>query len=263
MKDISDRANNIWLASFGNNRVVVYPRGNPRRSIIFQGITGFSPFGITIAHDGTAWVTNTDPVASSIGRFELANGSLVRQFENFVGRELKGVVVDSLGNAWVASGGDDTVYVFADDGRQIGAFGGGGVNGPWGLAVDGDDNIWVADFGPLQAGNVFTGRLSALAGANPTARPLGLSMGDTISPATGCTLPSAGSQVLLHNGDPLYGPGAAPSFIPMMRTTGIAIDRAGNVWTVNNWKPDFSIDITSNPGGDGIVIFVGLAKPPR
>ena len=260
---VSDRANNIWLASFGNNRVVVYPRGNPLHSIIFQGITGFSPFGITMAHDGTAWVTNTDPVASSIGRFELANGSLVRRFENFVGRELKGVVVDSVGNAWVSSGGDDTVYVFANDGRQIGAFGGGGMSGPWGLAVDGDDNIWVADFGPMQAGNVFAGRLSALAGANPAARPLGLSMGEAISPATGYTLPTAGSQVLLHNGDPLYGPGAAPSFIPMMRTTGIAIDRAGNVWTVNNWKPDFNIDVASNPGGDGIVIFVGLAKPPR
>jgi hypothetical protein len=48
-----------------------------------------------------------------------------------------------------------------------------------------------------------------------------------------------------------------------MRTTAVVIDRAGNIWTANNWKPDFDIDITSNPGGDGMVIFVGLAKPPR
>jgi hypothetical protein len=260
---VSDQDNNIWLASLGNNRVVVYRHGNPYDSIIFQGIEFFLPFDIAIAHDETAWVTNSDPVASSVSRFELGNGSLVRRFEIFVGREPRGVVVDSFGNAWVASGGDDTVYVFADEGRQIGAFGGGGMSGPWGLAVDGDDNIWVADFVPLQIGNVFTGRLTQLAGANPAGRPAGISMGEPISPTTGYTLPSAGSQVLLHNGAPLYGPGAAPSFIPMMRTTGIAIDQAGNVWTMNNWKPDFNIDVTSNPGGDGAVIFVGLAKPPR
>lgn len=260
---VPDQADNIWLASFGNNRVVVYPGGNADNPVIFQGITGFLPFDIAIAVDGTAWVTNTDPVVSSISRFELASGSILKQFENFVGQALRGVVVDSLGNAWAASGGDDTVYAFGDDGGQIGAFGGGGMSGPWGLAVDGNDNIWVADFGPLQAGSVFTGRLTQLAGANPATRPVGVDMGDPISPTTGYTLPSAGSQVLLHNGVPLYGPGAAPSFIPMMRTTGIAIDRAGNVWTMNNWKPDVNIDVTSNPGGDGIVIFVGLAKPPR
>ena len=45
------------------------------------------------------------------------------------------------------------------------------------------------------------------------------------------------------------------------------IDRAGNVWSINNWKPlfavDAGVDVAANPGGDGIVIFVGLASPPR
>jgi hypothetical protein len=68
--------------------------------------------------------------------------------------------------------------------------------------------------------------------------------------------------VLLANGNPLYGPGARPSFAPMMRSTASAIDRAGNVWWLNNWKPDFVIDALSNPGGDGVVIYVGLAPPP-
>ncbi|MEY4822457.1 MAG: Dockerin type domain, partial [Planctomycetota bacterium] len=31
----------------------------------------------------------------------------------------------------------------------------------------------------------------------------------------------------------------------------------------NNWKPDVVIDVLENPGGDGIVIFVGVAAPPR
>jgi hypothetical protein len=47
-----------------------------------------------------------------------------------------------------------------------------------------------------------------------------------------------------------------------MRTTGVNIDPAGNVWTCNNWKPDFDNDtVGGNPGGDGMLIWVGLAKP--
>jgi hypothetical protein len=54
-----------------------------------------------------------------------------------------------------------------------------------------------------------------------------------------------------------------PCFIPMMRLTDVNIDQAGNLFSVNNWKPDFDIDpIGMNPGGDGIVIFVGPAAPP-
>ena len=88
-------------------------------------------------------------------------------------------------------------------------------------------------------------------------------MGDPITPATGYTVPSAGSQVLLHNGEPLYGPNFPPAFDPMQRTTKTVIDSAGILWAVNNWKDDFSIDNTINPGGDGVVIFVGLAAPPQ
>jgi len=43
----------------------------------------------------------------------------------------------------------------------------------------------------------------------------------------------------------------------------LGIDQAGNIWSLNNWKPRIDIDtIGMNPGGDGIIIFVGLAPPP-
>jgi hypothetical protein len=67
----------------------------------------------------------------------------------------------------------------------------------------------------------------------------------------------------LYDGLPLYGQFGPPSFTPLMRLTNSLIDQAGNVWALNNWKPDFNIDVTQNPGGDGVVIFVGLATPPR
>jgi len=36
----------------------------------------------------------------------------------------------------------------------------------------------------------------------------------------------------------------------------------GNIWFINIWKPDLDIDTQSqNPGGDGLIIFGGLAAP--
>ena len=92
---------------------------------------------------------------------------------------------------------------------------------------------------------------------------------------------SAGQQVLLHDGTPLYSKGTQgnteESYAPIMRLTSVQIDQAGNLWAINNWKPRFNTDIglfddgslvkdadpnDGNPGGDGVVIFVGLAPPP-
>jgi hypothetical protein len=59
---------------------------------------------------------------------------------------------------------------------------------------------------------------------------------------------------------------AATFSSPLMRQTAVEIDQAGNVWAMNNWKPTFKIDAApqdGNPGGDGAVIFVGLAKPAK
>ncbi|HEY4270966.1 MAG TPA: hypothetical protein VGM65_03100 [Candidatus Udaeobacter sp.] len=265
----ADAEGNIWITSYGTDSVYVFLGGDPNNSVSYQQYSGSQPFGVVLAADGTAWVTNgggldgQDP--RSVAKYALVNGALQQQFQHFLGQALKGLALDSRGNAWVTSQGNNTIYAIRPDGTQLGKFAGGGVDGPWGVTVDGEDNVWVADFGPLQPGSNFTsGRISELCGINRAARPPGKRLGDPISPPTGYTVPSAGSQVLLHNGDLLYGYGplAQPSFAPLMRLTNVVIDQAGNIWALNNWKPDFDIDACCNPGGDGAVIFVGLAPPP-
>jgi hypothetical protein len=265
----TDAQGNIWIASYGNDRIYVFLGGDPNQSVFHQEYTGSQPFGLVLAADGTAWVTNGGGLAGqdprSVAKYALVNGELHQQFRHYVGEALKGLALDSQGNAWVTSQGNNSIYGIRPNGSRIGRFTGGGINGPWGIAVDGEDNLWVANFGPLQQGSNFTsGRISLLGGINAAARPPGKKLGDPISPATGYTVPSAGSQVLLHNGDPLYGygVGAQPSFSPMMRLTNVLIDQAGNIWALNNWKPDYDVDVCCNPGGDGVVIFVGLAAPP-
>lgn len=266
----SDKDGNIWICSNDNDSIYVFLHGNPKNAVSFQQYTGSGPFDIAIAADGTAWVSNgggfNGRYPSSVAKYKLSNGTLTQQFIDFLGNAVKGISLDSKGNAWVASQNDNKIYGIRPDGTVIGGFGGleqGGINGPWDVTVDGDDNIWVTNFGPLRVLSNFTeGRLSKLCGVTLTNCPANAVLGTPISPTTGYTMPTAGSPVLLHNGDPLYGPGAPPSFAPMMRQTSSSIDQAGNVWSINNWKPDFLVDALLNPGGDGILIFVGLATPP-
>ena len=261
----ADAEGNIWISSYGNDSVYVFLRGNPHQSVGFQQYENSGPFDVAIAADGTAWVSNSGGLLgghdASVAKYALVNGALEQRFLHPLGHAaIKAMSLDSHGNAWVASLANSWVYAFRPDGIEIGHFSGGGMDSPWSMAVDGENNVWVANFGPLDPTSPpFTGRLTKLWGVDA---PPGRNVGDPISPPTGYTVPSAGSEVLLHNGDPLYGPGAPPSFIPMMRQTNVVIDQAGNIWSINNWKPDAAIDFLVNPGGDGIVIFVGLAAPP-
>ena len=282
---VSDQNNNIWIASNENDQVVIFPNGDPQRPFFFQEPDGSSPFDIALAQDGSAWVTNSGGLAAgnagSVAKYIIVNGAIKQQFPLITKgpagafESLKGMSLDSQGNAWIASGGDHAVYSISSDGTTVsGPFKGGGINGPWSVTVDGDDNVWVANFGPMTPGSFYgsdepggvKASISKLAGVNPATRPPGLNPGDPISPLHGYTLPSAGSQVLLHNLEPLYGSGSKRKcFSPLIRQTNCLIDQAGNVWALNNWKPSFDVDFppkTGNPGGDGVVIFVGLAKPP-
>jgi len=264
----ADASDNIWISSFENDRVYVFRRGNPQQSVWVHPYHGAAPFDVAIASDGTAWVSNTGGLPfgefpRSIAKYALVNGALQEQFLHVLPEAdgLRGLSLDSHGNAWLAALGSNKIYLFGPDGTELGRFQGGGMCAPWDTAIDGEDNVWVANFGPLQQGNNFTGRLTKLWGIHP---PPGHTVGEAISPPSGYTVPSAGSEVLLHNGQPLYGLPPAPScLIPMMRQTAVVIDQAGNIWSINNWKPDFDTDTQGgNPGGDGIIIFVGLAAPP-
>lgn len=270
---VADRDGNIWIASYGNDRVVVFPNGEHARSFWFP-VSGNGPkgtFGIAIAPDGSAWVTNSGDLTvhgkSGIGWYVIDDGQLVQKFFRDLGHSLKGLSIDSQGNVWVASGGDNAVYLLSPTGELLGKFNGGGVSSPWSVTVDGDDHVWVANFGPMGPGADYrSASISKLAGTNPGTLPPRHKTGDPISPPTGYTLPSAGSQVLMANDEPLYGANGPASFTPLTRITNCCIDQAGNVWAMNNWKPNFDSDAipkVGNPGGDGIVIFIGLAKPPR
>ncbi|MBU3601744.1 NHL repeat-containing protein [Polynucleobacter sp. AM-25C3] len=256
-----DQSNNIWMASYGNNSVVVYRNGSASNAASYTD-SNTEPFGVAIASDGSAWVSYTG--SDTVSKLKITNGTISKLASVILpaGSNPKGVAVDSLGNAWVAAGANSTVYEINSSGTIIGTYTGQGINGPWGISIDAKGNPWVANFGDVALPlDQVPYSVVQLCGATGNC-PVGVSTGTAISPATGYTLPSAGSQVLLNSGVPLYGTGSLPSYRPLMRLTSVNADMAGNIWAANNWKPSAVSDL-SNPGGDGMVIFIGVAAPTK
>ena len=98
---------------------------------------------------------------------------------------------------------------------------------PWGIAVDGDDNIWVANF--------FGERLSHLCGARVETCPTG-HVGDEISPTQ-----------------------TGYFFDGLQRNTGVQIDAVGQ--RAGSPTTGSTIPTPATQYGDGLVVFLGAAAP--
>src|SRR5215467_4564157 len=91
----------------------------------------------------------------------------------------------------------------ADDTQlaPMGVTGNGAISVPWGVSIDGNDDVWVAN---------FWGRgVVRMAGAEPKGLSQGTKPGDVVHVLTGGTF-----QML----------------------TDVVIDPAGNIWAANNWN---------------------------
>lgn len=240
----------VWIANCGDDNLVVYPDGDPARS---RTVGESMSLTFDVAHntDGNVFVTANG--ASRVFGFDSTGlplpGSPFGEppagdpapFEKPLG-----IASDSLGNVWVSNSGvvdipcapGEELEVPMDGIRLHGSmarlapdgavtrFEGAGMTVPWGIAVDGDDNIWVANF--------FGERLSHLCGARVETCPAG-QIGAEISPAQ-----------------------TGYFFDGLQRNTGVQIDASGNVWLTNNWK---TVPEARNQYGDGLVVFLGAAAP--
>ena len=115
--------------------------------------------------------------------------------------------------------------------------GGGQVDIPWGLNIDGNDDVWIGIFG-LRSRSVVL-----MAGADTNGHPAGTKTGDVIH-----VFKSGSIQMLID----------------------VSIDPAGNVWAANNWNdPKAAVEAnpasaTSTWGGDsGFTVIYGVAGPVR
>ena len=281
----------VWALDNEKSQIVYLPKGDAAKGrILGRTVNGKpvdgtlqvkGPFHLAVDQQDRIWVTNS---GDTVTRFPASDPGKAEQIK--VGYVPRGMAIDSLGNAWVANalghpstmeklalveersnrrsraaskarrqrptppprcgstcmifvakypGGD--VSMVRPDGTVLPPFdGGGSINGPWGIAIDGNDNVWVANaIWPLRS------RTSA-ARVRRTARP-------AQRPATRFHRPAATSA-------------------ECKVITDVAIDPAGNVWVANNWDlPDEGFKKVPEPalstrfGGNGTVVFFGLAKP--
>jgi hypothetical protein len=273
----------VWAVGIQKNQLVYFPKGDLKNGkLICEGLKQppcsafFGPFHLGIDQQDRIWVTQA--LGSWVTRFPVSDPSKAQRFQT--GFSGSGLGIDSQGNVWVANrfgnssmgkatlgrmvhalktggeyvevmaramaiqkGGPDggSVTLLRPDGSQYtgSPFTGGGLPAPFAAAVDGSDNVWISNFAAPNS------PITELCGVRTDTCPPGFKTGEQISPPGGYV--GGGLQM----------------------QTDLAIGPAGDVWVINNWQdidscfgvPDEAL--STRCGGQGVVIFFGMAKPVR
>ncbi|HTY41676.1 MAG TPA: hypothetical protein VMH79_07370, partial [Thermoanaerobaculia bacterium] len=260
----------VWVADGSNNQLLLFPGGRIKDGRIVKVAGLKSPFDIVIDSQSRVWVANSS--SDTVVRFPANDPGKAESFRAGIG--VRALALDSKENVWVASNMDlktpqpvlpDGIsimeqfklitaamfkYVTGPPARPTGAvnmirpdgsqpapmgFTGPAINIPWGLNVDGNDDVWV--------GNMWARSVTLLAGDGTKGHPAGTKTGDVIH--------------MFQSGS-------------IQMITDVAIDPAGNVWAANNWN-SLEAAAGENPsrptstwgGGSGFTVIYGVASPVR
>lgn len=228
-----DQSNRVWISNTNGKSLVRYTPSaekNPVERFIIAG----GGRGVALDSKGNCWVscnlspefpstTPTDGISILEG-FALGYPHLQQ----------------TLGRKHITG----SVYMIPSDAKPIDTmdgttpltpYGDGHLNAPWGVSIDGNDDVWVANF--MGRGVTF------MAGASPSGRTEAFNTGDVIH-----TIHSGSIQML----------------------TDVVVDQAGNLWCANNWNlPQTVMQAQPDPafstwgGGSGVLVIYGIAKPAQ
>ena len=234
-----DQHDNIWVTNILGHHVTRFPASNPTKFDTFE--TGYSGSGIAVDSLGNVWVTNKLG-NSERGRLKMAEMAVAGKV-NFDGDpDSTARLTHSMVNAMYEQkpgkeGGSLTVLSPDGTEAKFSPIFGKGIYGPWAVSIDGNDNVWVANFASEFAGVV------ELCGFRTENCPPGMKTGDAISPPGGYV--GGGLQLQVD----------------------VGIGPAGDVWVTNNWQTTAACYgkapevISTRCGGQGVVVFFGQAKP--
>ena len=264
----------VWIADGANDQLLNFPGGRVKDGRIVKVAGLKSPFDVVIDDQNRVWVSNSQ--SDKVVRFPANDPSKAESFRAGIG--VRALALDSKGNVWVASNMSldfpppvipdgasimeqfkiaaghmlkvlssdpkmvtGVVNMIRPDGSQPAPMGFNGnkeISVPWGLNIDGNDDVWV--------GNFWGRGVVLMAGDATKGHPAGTKTGDVIHVFKG------GSIQML---------------------TDVSIDPAGNLWAANNWNnlngaaaPDPFRPTSTWGGGSGITVIYGVAapvKPPR
>jgi ethanolamine utilization protein EutQ (cupin superfamily) len=264
----------VWIADGSDNQLLYFPGGRIKDGKIVKPAGLKSPFDIVIDSQNRVWVSNSQ--SDKVVRFPANDPSKAESFRAGIG--VRALALDSKDNVWVASNRSldfpppvipdgasimqqfkiaaghlfdvlsknpkmvtGVVNMIRPDGTQpapTGFTGNKEVSVPWGLNIDGNDDVWI--------GNFWGRGVVLMAGDGAKGHAAGTKTGDVIHVFKG------GSIQMI---------------------TDTSIDPAGNVWAANNWN-DLNAAAAPDPlratstwgGGSGFTVIYGVAapvKPPR
>ncbi|WP_413743577.1 hypothetical protein [Synechococcus sp. MIT S9451] len=228
-----DAQNRVWVSSSFNNKITVFPADSPEQSTAIEVNLGTR--GIAVDSTGHVWIAQQthSPEGALAPGAKIPPGipanppqpkTIMQEFAAGAEFYVDNPTLTQSGVAAVIS--PDLKVVKNDIAKGIAYI-------PWGVTIDGNDNVWI--------GNLYGQSLIHICGMQPSTCPEGKSTGDVI-----------------HN----YQSGV------IQITTDVIVDDAGNLWSANNWfDGEVVINKTPNartstfPGGQGLVVTYGVAAP--
>ena len=238
---VVDAQNQVWVSNSQSDTVTRFPINDPNSMKTFR--VGLSPRGLALDSKNNVWVVSVISPKDLQYIPRVPDGaSIMEQF-----RVMLGGLFRAIASGRIKATG--FISMIRPDGTQPtpNAFSGnGGVNLPWGINIDGNDDVWTT--------NGMLGGAVYLAGDATKGHPAGTKTGDVLHVFYDGTL-----QIL----------------------TDISIDPAGDVWICNNWNdlpvatgattglvPGLTApsDKSTWGGGWGITVMYGAAapvKPPK
>jgi hypothetical protein len=225
---VIDDQDRVWVSNSRSDTVSRFPANDPTKVETFR--VGVAPRALALDSKSNVWVVSfLSPDFPGLKPLP-PHATIMEEFKAF--RDL----LVPLQSGKVKSTG--FVSMIRPDGTQLpsagaGYSGDGAISIPWGVNVDGNDDVWAT--------NGWTLRVVYMAGDNTKGHPAGTKTGD-----------------VLH----VFNSGVFESIIDL------SIDAAGNAWSTNNWNDlPVATGINDNPahstwgGGTGINVIYGVAEP--
>ncbi|MGY8749820.1 MAG: hypothetical protein ACKVHR_17395 [Pirellulales bacterium] len=225
-----DAQNRVWVSSSQSNIVTRFPADDPAKAESFE--VGTSARGVALDSKGNLWVASN--MSPGFPAPEVPAGTpVMKQFQLMTEHMLPIMARGTIS----ATNPTGVLNMIRPDGSQPapkGFTGDKGVFVPWGVSIDGNDDVWF--------GNFWGRGVGLMAGDDTQGHPQGTKIGDVIH--------------VFQSGS-------------IQMVTDVVVDQAGNTWVANNWNDVDAVVANKDParesttwgGGTGITVIYGVASP--
>ena len=225
-----DAQNRVWVSSSQSNIVTRFPADDPSKAESFE--VGVIARGVALDSKGNLWVASN--MSPGFPAPTLPAGTPVMKQFQLMTEQMLPIMAKGTISAENPTG---VLNMIRPDGSQPapkGFTGDKGVFIPWGVSIDGNDDVWF--------GNFWGRGVGLMAGDDTQGHPEGTKIGDVIH-----VFQSGSIQMI----------------------TDVVVDQAGNAWAANNWNDIDAVVDNVDParasttwgGGTGISVIYGVASP--